>query len=148
VLDVLTALPAIREKALLQADLGGREYLAYLVDQGICSATTFLHSMRELPALQPSDLFDGALPLTYVLIRILRPLPVARGSETVGRSCRPRPHPPSRPGSTDTHDPPEQKTRKVILGTVSVFGAPATLFHPIELQSKSPHHGAWRSKRA
>ena len=35
VLDVFTALHAVGEKALLEADLGGREHLAHLVDQRI-----------------------------------------------------------------------------------------------------------------
>ena len=41
----------------------------------------------------------------------------------------------------------EQKTQKGTLSTVSVFGGPATRFHPIELLIKSPRLGAWRSKR-
>jgi hypothetical protein len=35
VLDVFTALHAVGEEALLQADLGGREHLAHLVDQRV-----------------------------------------------------------------------------------------------------------------
>jgi len=35
----------------------------------------------------------------------------------------------------------EQKTRNGILCTVSVFGGPAALFHPIEIRIKSPNRG-------
>ena len=42
----------------------------------------------------------------------------------------------------------EQKIRKGILSTVSAFGGPATVFRQIEILIKSPHRGAWRSKRA
>ena len=44
------------------------EWLIFL----LCEATTFLHSKCARPALQPPDLFKGALPLSYIKFRFLK----------------------------------------------------------------------------